>query len=75
MESIIGYLFPQSGGLQYPNANCDNDYAIQDALDAAGHRNVPVDEMQQDPDDDENEHDSYEWHKHLRGFAEHVSCR
>jgi hypothetical protein len=59
MQSIAGYAPPPSDRLQDPNGDGNNDYYIQNRLDAGSHRDIVVDEPQPDTYDDQRNHDLY----------------
>jgi hypothetical protein len=45
----IGYIRPQSGRFQQPDADSGYNDNIQNRFDAGGHRNIPVDQVQATP--------------------------
>jgi hypothetical protein len=49
----IGYILPQSSRLQYPDADDNYYYDIQNRFDAGSHGNIPVDQVQSHPNDDQ----------------------
>jgi hypothetical protein len=50
-ESVRGNVPPQPYSLQDPDSHCHHDHYIQNGLDASSHRDVGVDQPQQDSDD------------------------
>jgi hypothetical protein len=54
VQPETGYIPPQSGRLQYPDADGHDYHDIQNRFDAGGHGNVPVDQVQRHPDYDQH---------------------
>jgi hypothetical protein len=55
-KPVTGYISPQSDGLQQPNTNSDHNDDIQNRLDAGGHGDKPVDQVQRHADNDQRNH-------------------
>jgi hypothetical protein len=61
-QPVTGYIPPQSDGLQQPNTNGNHNDYIQNGLDAGGHGDKPVDQVQRHADHDQRNNKIYQRH-------------
>jgi hypothetical protein len=71
---IIEDILPEAEGLKHPNGDDDHNHYIQNGFDASSHRDVRIDQPQNDSDYHECQNNGYKWHNYLSAVRKQVSC-